>query len=112
MHLSSWIAGIAALLFASAPRCNAQDTTRSWSLGADHESGVYVGLQRSAGFRLEGELGLVRRRDEGSYFFDIGTGTSSVVETIKTASYRVGVGLLWQRSDAARLRLYWDGVSG
>jgi hypothetical protein len=90
-------AGVLIVLFTT-PAAFAQDTTRKWLLGADHESGMYVGVAASSSFRLEGELALVRRKDSYSY--------SGTVEDLSTASYRFGLGFLWQWPAAARLRFY------
>jgi hypothetical protein len=98
--------GVLSLVLTAASASSAQDTTRTWSFGADHESGVYVGLGRSTRFRLETEFGLYRRNDQASYSFDVGSGPVSVVEDISTASYRFGIGLLWQWPAGAHLRLY------
>ena len=105
MTFSRW-AACAVLALVGAPTLRAQDSTAVWSLGADHESGTYVGLAMSTRFRLEGELGLVRRKDESEYSFDVGTGPIAVHEDITTTSDRFGLGFLWQWPAGTRLRLY------
>jgi hypothetical protein len=106
MRLFHRTVGVLSLLLTAASVSSAQDTTKAWSFGADQESGVYVGFGRSAGFRLETEFGFNRRKDQASYSFDVGFGTTSVVENISTATYRFGIGLLWQWPAGAHLRLY------
>jgi hypothetical protein len=94
------------LALSAAAVSSAQDTTKAWSFGADQESGIYVGFGRSSRFRLETEFGFNRRKDQASYVFDAGFGETSIVENLSTASYRLGIGLLWQWPAGAHLRLY------
>lgn len=107
MTHSRWVGCAAAFLFlaGASPLC-AQDSTAVWSFGADNESGVYVGLATSAHFRLEGEFGLLRRKDETEFSFDAGGGPSTEHDEVTTSSYRVGLGFLWQWPAGSRLRLY------
>jgi hypothetical protein len=94
-------------LFAAARTVHAQDTTRTWALGVDNESGIYLGTALSPRFRLETELGLVRNRAEFSFtFFDDFGNPTTVTDEVTTAYYRVGVGLLWQWQRVPRMRLY------
>jgi hypothetical protein len=106
MRLFHWTVGLLSLLFTAASVSSAQDTTKAWSFGADQESGVYVGFGRSSRFRLETEFGFNRRKDQASYSYDVGSGPTSVVEDFSTASYRFGIGLLWQWPAGAHFRLY------
>jgi len=86
---------------------NAQDSTRTWSFGVDNQSGVYVGIAVSPTFRLEPEVSVFRSRDKAVITVDNGFGSVSVFnEEITSASYRVGLGLLWQWQRAAQLRFY------
>ena len=55
----------------------AQDSTRTWSLGADNQSGVYVGMAVSSTFRLEPEVSVVRSRDKAVITVDNGFGSVS-----------------------------------
>jgi len=100
---------VAAALFllAAARLAPAQDSSRTWSLGVDNQSGVYVGIALSPTFRLEPEIGVVRLRDHATITLDDGFGNVSVFEDEQTsASYRIGLGLLWQWQRDAQLRLY------
>ena len=98
----------AALFLLGASRAAiAQDSTRTWSLGADNESGVYLGIAISPTFRLEPEVSLVRSRDKAIITVDNGFGSVVVYnDEVKSASYRVGLGLLWQWQRIAQLRFY------
>lgn len=99
------VAGL--LLLGTSTAARAQDTTRFWSFGADHESGVYIGMSSSPRFRLEWELALRRQHDEIHFDQDNGFGGRTVVDEEVTSSlYGVGVGFLWQWQRADRVRLY------
>jgi hypothetical protein len=100
---------LATLLFllGSARGAVAQDSTRTWSLGADNQSRVYVGIAISPTFRLEPEVALVREHQKATFTIDNGFGSVEVINDEATvASYRVGLGLLWQWQRIAQLRLY------
>jgi outer membrane protein with beta-barrel domain len=85
----------------------AQDSTRTWSFGADNQSGLYVGMAISPTFRLEPEVSLFRQRDKTTITIDNGFGGASTLnEELTSASYRVGLGLLWQWQRIAQLRFY------
>lgn len=85
----------------------AQDSTRTWSLGADNQSGVYVGIAVSPTFRLEPELSIVRLRDKAVITIDNGFGSVAVFnDEVTSASYHVGLGLLWQWQRIAQLRFF------
>jgi len=95
------------ILFGAGNAALAQDSTRTWSLGVDNQSGVYVGIAVSPTFRLEPEVGVVRSRDKAVITIDNGFGTVSVFnDEVTSASYRVGLGLLWQWQRVAQLRFY------
>ena len=97
----------ALLLLGVARRAHAQDSTRSWSVGADNQSDVYVGIAVSPTFRLEPEVSVFRQRDKATISIDNGFGTVSVFnEELTSASYRLGLGLLWQWQRVAQLRFY------
>lgn len=98
----------ATLILSGATRAaRAQDSTRTWSLGVDNQSGVYVGIAVSPRFRLEPEVSVFRTRDKAVITVDNGFGNVSVFnEEITSAAYRVGLGLLWQWQRDAQLRLY------
>src|SRR4051812_37930463 len=101
------IAAAAVLVLGMARGALAQDSTRTWSLGADNQSGVYLGLAISPTFRLEPELSIFRQRDKTTITIDNGFGgVSTLNEELTSASYRLGVGLLWQWQRIAQLRLY------
>lgn len=101
------IVAAALLVLGSARGVAAQDSTRTWSLGVDNQSGVYVGIAVSPTFRLEPEVSVVRARDKAVITIDNGFGSVSVFNDEATsASYRVGLGLLWQWQRVAQLRLY------
>jgi hypothetical protein len=85
----------------------AQDSTRTWSLGVDNQSGVYVGIAVSPTFRLEPEVNVFRSRDKAVITVDNGFGNVSVFnEEVTSASYLVGLGLLWQWQRVSQLRFY------
>jgi hypothetical protein len=95
------------ILFGASRAAHSQDSTRTWSLGVDNESGVYVGIAVSPSFRLEPEVSVVRSRDKAVITIDNGFGTVSVFnDEVTSASYRVGLGLLWQWQRVAQLRFY------
>lgn len=95
------------LLLATARLAVAQDSTRTWSLGVDNQSGVYVGIAVSPAFRLEPEVNVFRSRDKAVITADNGFGTVSVFnDEVTSASYLVGLGLLWQWQRIAQLRFY------
>lgn len=96
------LATLLLLLLGGAQVAAAQDSTRTWLLGADHESGIYAGMQLGSRFRLEPEFGAVRSRDQTQ--FDAGFG--STTETVTASNYRIGVGLLREWQTAPRVRLY------
>lgn len=98
----------ATLVLSGATRAaRAQDSTRTWSLGVDNQSGVYVGIAVSPTFRLEPEVSVFRSRDKAVITVDNGFGNVSVFnEEVTSAAYRVGLGLLWQWQRDAQLRLY------
>ena len=97
----------ALLLLSAARGALAQDSTRSWSVGADNQSGVYIGIAVSPTLRLEPEVSVVRQRDKATFTIDNGFGTVSVFnEELTSASYRIGLGLLWQWQRVAQLRVY------
>jgi hypothetical protein len=101
------IAAAALLLLGAARGALAQDSTRTWSLGVDNQSGVYVGIAVSPTFRLEPEVSVVRARDKAVITIDNGFGTVEVFnDEVTSATYRVGLGLLWQWQRVAQLRLY------
>jgi len=107
MRIIERSAAILALFLAITGRAHAQDSTQVWSLGVDNQSGIYVGIALSPRFRLEPEVGLVRQHDKAVFTFDNGFGgTTTVNEDVTAASYRVGVGLLWQWQRVAHVRLY------
>ena len=94
-------------LFGSTRGAVAQDSTRTWSLGADNQSGVYVGIAVSPTFRLEPEISIVREHQKATFTIDNGFGSVEVInDEVTAASYRLGVGLLWQWQRVAQLRLY------
>jgi len=100
----SLIVGLALLVPMAA---SAQDSTRTWMLGVDNQSGVYVGLAVSHGFRLEPELSIIRQHDKATFTIDNGFGTpTTLTDEATTQFYRVGVGLLWQWQRIAHVRLY------
>lgn len=95
------------ILVGASCAASAQDSTRTWSLGVDNQSGVYVGMAVSPTFRLESEVSVIRSRDKAVITIDNGFGGVSVFnDEISSASYRVGVGLLWQWQRVAQLRFY------
>ena len=101
------IVAAALLLLGAARGTLAQDSTRTWSVGADNQSGVYIGIAVSPTFRIEPELSVVRQRDKTTFTIDNGFGTPTVFnEELTSASYRLGVGLLWQWQRVAQLRFY------
>jgi hypothetical protein len=101
------IVAAAVLVVGVARGALAQDSTRTWSIGADNQSGVYVGIAISPRFRLEPEFSVLRQRDKTSLTIDNGFGSISTIdEELTSASYRVGVGLLWQWQRIAQLRCY------
>jgi hypothetical protein len=107
MHRQSSVALATFLLVLAARVAPAQDSTRTWSLGADNQSGVYVGIAISPTFRLEPELSILRQRDKATITIDNGFGTVSVLnEELTSGSYRLGLGLLWQWQRIAQLRFY------
>ena len=84
-----------------------QDSTHTWSVGADNQSGVYVGIAISPTFRLEPEISIVRQRDKTSFTIDNGFGSVSVFnDELTSATYRLGLGLLWQWQRIPQLRFY------
>lgn len=98
---------LAIVLLIPVARAVAQDSTRTWSLGVDNQSGVYVGIAVSPTFRLEPEVSVFRQRDKTTISVDNGFGTISVFnEELTSASYRLGLGLLWQWQRVAQLRFY------
>src|SRR3954464_10984060 len=107
MNRQSSVALATFLLVLAARVAPAQDSTRTWSLGADNQSGVYVGIAISPTFRLEPELSILRQRDKATITIDNGFGTVSVLnEELTSGSYRLGLGLLWQWQRIAQLRFY------
>lgn len=98
----------AALFILCASRlASAQDSTRTWSLGVDNQSGVYVGIAVSPTFRLEPEVSVLRSRDKLVVTIDNGFGSVAILnDEVTSASYRVGLGLLWQWQRVAQLRFY------
>ena len=97
----------AILLLGAARSVAAQDSARTWSLGVDNQSGVYVGIAVSPTFRLEPEVSVFRARDKAVITVDNGFGNVSVFnDELTSASYRVGLGLLWQWQRAPQLRFY------
>lgn len=99
--------GAVVLLFCLTKTAGAQDSTRSWSLGVDNQSGVYIGIPFSPGFRLEPEIGLIRQRDRATIVIDNGFGTPTVItDQESSASYRIGVGFLAQWQRVPHVRLY------
>lgn len=106
IHHYTWSAA-ALLLFGAGRAAVGQDSTRTWSLGVDNQSGVFIGIAVTSTFRLEPEISVVRQRDKATFTVDNGFGTISVFEEeINSASYRVGLGLLWQWQRTAQLRFY------
>ena len=98
---------VAVFLLSAAHAAVAQDSTRTWSLGVDNQSGVYLGIAVSPTFRLEPEVSVVRSRDKVVITIDNGFGSVSVFnDEVTSASYRIGLGLLWQWQHIAQLRLY------
>jgi len=107
MRIIERSATILALLLAVTGRTRAQDSTRAWSVGVDNQSGIYLGIALSPRFRLEPEVSLVRQHDKAVFTFDNGFGgTTTLNDDVTAASYRLGVGLLWQWQRVAQLRLY------
>ncbi|HKN66045.1 MAG TPA: hypothetical protein VJW73_07195 [Gemmatimonadaceae bacterium] len=108
MAIDNRISLTAALfLLAAARLAVAQDSTRTWSLGVDNQSGVYVAISVSPAFRLEPEIAVQRLRDHATITLDNGFGTVSVFDDeVKSATYRLGLGLLWQWQRAPQLRFY------
>lgn len=93
--------GALLVLALAARAARAQDPTHTWSLGVDDESGVYAGLPLGARYRLEPEVGIVRSRDQTQFDFN-----GPTTETLTSANYRVGVGLLRQWEVMPHVRFY------
>ena len=107
MTTNRQIMTVALFLFGASRSAVAQDSTRTWSLGVDNQSGVYLGIAVSSSFRVEPEISVLRSRDRTVVTVDNGFGNVSVFnDELTSASYRVGLGLLWQWQRVAQLRFY------
>jgi len=106
-HNRHSLLAVALFLFVPARPAVAQDSTRTWSVGVDNESGVYLGIAVSPSFRLEPEVGIVREHQKATFTVDNGFGSVQVInDEVTAAEYRIGVGLLWQWQRIAQLRMY------